>query len=545
MHPRREQRFLFQDMRKSIFDLLECKGKQPVSMLTAYDYHTACTIDEAGIDMILVGDSLGNVMLGYENTLAVTVDDMIHHGKAVVRGAKQAFVVIDMPFMSYQISVEDAVRNAGRIMKETNCQAVKLEGGVEYADRIKAIVEAGIPVVAHIGLTPQSVNAMGGYKVQGKSLEQAQKLIKDAQAVEEAGAFAITLECVPAALAKLITLQTKALTIGIGAGNGCDGQVLVYQDMLGYNDGFIPKFVKKYADLHSVMLEAFKQYKQECEQRSFPAAGQTYAISEEVMQALFETELDTMGFLHEGHQSLIRKSASQNDRTVVSVFVNPIQFGPNEDLEAYPRDLNRDMEKVEEAGGDLIFNPEPSEMYPGHFTSFIDTTETTELLCGAVRPVHFRGVCTVVGKLFNIVGPDRAYFGQKDAQQLATVKRFVRDLNFPLEIVPCPIVREEDGLAKSSRNTYLNAAERQAALILSKSLKKGKEAIEAGERDAQKVISIIRQNLETEPMARIDYVEVVDFENIQRTARIEGEVLVAIAVYIGKTRLIDNFIVNI
>ena len=261
-------------------------------MLTAYDYHTACTIDEAGIDMILVGDSLGNVMLGYENTLAVTVDDMIHHGKAVVRGAKQAFVVVDMPFMSYQVSIEEAVRNAGRIMKETNCQAVKLEGGVEYADRIKAIVKAGIPVVAHIGLTPQSVNAMGGYKVQGKSLEQAQKLIKDAQAVEEAGAFAITLECVPAALAKLITSQTKALTIGIGAGNGCDGQVLVYQDMLGYNDGFIPKFVKQYADLHHVMLEAFRQYKQECEQRSFPAAVQTYAISDDVMQALFETELE-------------------------------------------------------------------------------------------------------------------------------------------------------------------------------------------------------------------------------------------------------------
>jgi pantoate--beta-alanine ligase len=252
-----------------------------------------------------------------------------------------------------------------------------------------------------------------------------------------------------------------------------------------------------------------------------------------------------MGFLHEGHQSLIRKSASQNDRTVVSVFVNPIQFGPNEDLEAYPRDLNHDMQAVEEAGGDLIFNPEPAEMYPGHFTSFIDTTETTELLCGAVRPVHFRGVCTVVGKLFNIVLPDRAYFGQKDAQQLATVKRFVRDLNFPVEIVPCPIVREDDGLAKSSRNTYLNPEERQAALILSQSLKKGREAVEQGERDSQRVISIIRENLETEPLARIDYVDVVDFENIQRTPKIEGETLVAIAVYIGKTRLIDNFIVNI
>jgi 3-methyl-2-oxobutanoate hydroxymethyltransferase len=277
-------------MRKSIFDLLERKGKQPISMLTAYDYHTACTIDEAGIDMILVGDSLGNVMLGYENTLAVTVDDMIHHGKAVVRGAKQAFVVIDMPFMSYQASIEDAVRNAGRIMKETNCQAVKLEGGVEYADRIKAIVDAGIPVVAHIGLTPQSFNALGGYKVQGKSLQQAKKLLADAKAVEEAGAFAITLECVPADLAKLITERSQAITIGIGACSDCDGQVLVYQDMLGYSDGFVPKFVKKYADLHSVMFEAFRQYKHDVENREFPAKEQTYAISDEVMAELIETK---------------------------------------------------------------------------------------------------------------------------------------------------------------------------------------------------------------------------------------------------------------
>jgi pantoate--beta-alanine ligase len=250
----------------------------------------------------------------------------------------------------------------------------------------------------------------------------------------------------------------------------------------------------------------------------------------------------TMGYLHEGHQSLIRKSVEQNDRTVVSVFVNPIQFGPNEDLASYPRDINRDMQKVEEVGGDLIFNPEPAEMYPGHFTSFIDTTETTELLCGAVRPIHFRGVCTVVGKLFNIVCPDRAYFGQKDAQQLATIKRFVRDLNFPIEIVPCPIVREDDGLAKSSRNTYLSPEERKAALILSKSLKMGKKAIEDGEKNSQKIIDIITANLKTEPLARIDYVEVVDFENIQRVDTIQGETLVAIAVYIGKTRLIDNFI---
>ena len=253
----------------------------------------------------------------------------------------------------------------------------------------------------------------------------------------------------------------------------------------------------------------------------------------------------TMGYLHEGHRSLIEKSVSENDRTVVSVFVNPIQFGPSEDLASYPRDLQRDMDVVGSAGGDLIFHPEPSEMYPGHFTSFIDTSETTELLCGAVRPGHFRGVCTVVGKLFNIVMPERAYFGQKDAQQLATIRRFVRDLNFNVQIVACPIVRESDGLAKSSRNTYLSADERQAALVLSQSLQKGKALIDAGERDAAAVKEAIRAHLLTQPLARIDYVEVVDNENIRRVERISGSTLVAIAVYIGKTRLIDNFIAEV
>lgn len=252
----------------------------------------------------------------------------------------------------------------------------------------------------------------------------------------------------------------------------------------------------------------------------------------------------TMGYLHEGHQSLIARSVEQNDRTVVSVFVNPIQFGPTEDLEAYPHDLERDMQKVEEAGGDLIFHPDAAEMYPPHFTSFVDTTETTELLCGARRPTHFRGVCTVVSKLFNIVNPERAYFGQKDAQQLATIRRFVRDLDFDIEIVACPIVREADGLAKSSRNTYLNPEERQAALILSRSLQLGQEAIRQGERSAAQVIAIIEQNLRTEPLARVDYVEVVDFENVQRVDTIGRETLIAIAIYIGKTRLIDNIIVE-
>lgn len=250
----------------------------------------------------------------------------------------------------------------------------------------------------------------------------------------------------------------------------------------------------------------------------------------------------TMGFLHEGHQSLIARSVADNDRTVVSVFVNPIQFGPTEDLEAYPRDIERDKALVEATGGDLIFNPEPEEMYPPHFTTFVDTTETTELLCGARRAGHFRGVCTVVSKLFNIVSPDRAYFGQKDAQQLATVRRFVRDLNFNIEIVACPIVREEDGLAKSSRNTYLSTEERKAALVLSRSLRQAQAAVENGERRAKVVVDIIADCLKQEPLARVDYIEVVDLDNVQRVEKIEENTLVAIAVYIGKTRLIDNFI---
>lgn len=247
-----------------------------MSMLTAYDYHTACTIDEAGIDMILVGDSLGNVMLGYENTLAVTVEDMIHHGKAVCRGAKNTFVVVDMPFMSYQTSVTDALRNAGRIMKETNCQAVKLEGGAVYADRIKAIVEAGIPVVAHIGLTPQSVNMLGGYKVQGKTVEAAQHLIDDAKAVTEAGAFAITLECVPAALAQKVTESVPALTIGIGAGNGCDGQVLVYADAMGMTHGFKPKFLRHFAQVGEEMTKGVKAYIDAVKKVEYPSVEESY-----------------------------------------------------------------------------------------------------------------------------------------------------------------------------------------------------------------------------------------------------------------------------
>lgn len=253
----------------------------------------------------------------------------------------------------------------------------------------------------------------------------------------------------------------------------------------------------------------------------------------------------TMGYLHQGHASLIKKAVNENDRVVVSVFVNPIQFGPNEDLEKYPRDMDNDSKLVENCGGALIFNPAPEEMYFKDFSSYAEVTGLTEGLCGAKRPGHFRGVCTVVTKLFNIVQPDRAYFGEKDAQQLAVIKRMVRDLNMNIEIVPCPIIREEDGLAKSSRNTYLNAEERAAALILNKSLTKAKAALNDGEKNVAAIISLIADTLKSEALAKIDYIEIVDSSSLEKVDNVKSSILVAIAVYIGKTRLIDNFTFNI
>lgn len=254
-----------------------------LSMLTAYDYSTAKLVDAAGINSILVGDSLGNTILGYEDTLSVTMEDMIHHTAAVARGAKNALVIGDMPFMSYQASVYDAVVNAGRLMKEGRANAVKLEGGASVCEQIKAIVGASIPVCAHIGLTPQSINAFGGFKVQGKGEKQAQQLLDDARRVQEAGAFAVVLEGIPALLAQKITDTLDIPTIGIGAGAGCDGQVLVYQDMLGMFTDFKPKFVKHFANVGEIMTEAFKTFDQEVKEGVFPAPEHTYKIDEDII----------------------------------------------------------------------------------------------------------------------------------------------------------------------------------------------------------------------------------------------------------------------
>nr|WP_319470653.1 3-methyl-2-oxobutanoate hydroxymethyltransferase [uncultured Trichococcus sp.] len=275
-------------MKKSVLTFRNAKQKnERLTMLTAYDYSTAKLIDASGIDSVLVGDSLGMVMLGYEDTLSVTMDDMIHHTKAVARGVKDALVVSDLPFMSYQTSVYDAVTNAGRLIKEGRAQAVKLEGGLEVCPQIKAIVEASIPVMAHLGLTPQSVNAFGGFKVQGKDEEAARSLIEQAKAVEAAGAFAVVLECIPAKLAELITKSISIPTIGIGAGNGCDGQVLVYQDMLGLYSDFTPKFVKRYAEIGPQMQAAVENYISEVKSGAFPAAEHTFALSDAIIEKLY------------------------------------------------------------------------------------------------------------------------------------------------------------------------------------------------------------------------------------------------------------------
>lgn len=275
-------------MKNTVLTLKYAKqNNNKITMLTAYDYSTAKLMDEAGINAILVGDSLGMVFLGYENTLQVTMEDMLYHTKAVARGTKNALIISDMPFMSYQTSVYDAVCNAGRLIKEGNANAVKLEGGSVVCPQIRAIVDASIPVMAHIGLTPQSVNAFGGFKVQGKDEETARQLIDSAKAVEQAGAFAVVLECIPSRLAAIISESISIPTIGIGAGNGCDGQVLVYQDMLGMYSDFTPKFVKRYTDIGAQMKAAFTQYIDEVEKGEFPTPEYGFDIADTIIEKLY------------------------------------------------------------------------------------------------------------------------------------------------------------------------------------------------------------------------------------------------------------------
>lgn len=275
-------------MRNTVTTLQKCKDEgRKFTMLTAYDYSTAKLIDEAGIDTILVGDSLGMTMLGYENTLSVTMEDMIHHTKPVVRGAQSAFVVADMPYLSYHLSVQQAVENAGRLITEGGAQAVKLEGGAQFCPEVEAMTRASIPVVGHIGLTPQSINAFGGFKVQGKSEEAARRIVEDAMALEAAGAVVVLMECIPAPVAKLVTESLRVPTIGIGCGPDCTGQVLVYQDMLGMFSGLAPKFVRRFAEVGELMVQGFKDYDAAVKDGTFPAPEHTFKLDDDVLKKLY------------------------------------------------------------------------------------------------------------------------------------------------------------------------------------------------------------------------------------------------------------------
>ena len=471
-----------------------------IATITAYDYPTAALVDEAGIPLILVGDSLAQVMLGYDTTVRVSMDEMLHHTKAVVRGTKRALIVADLPFLSYA-TTEDAISNAGRFMREAGTQAVKLEGGVRSARMIEALVRAGIPVMGHIGLTPQAINTIGKVRVQGKSREQARQLLADALAVQEAGAFAVVLELVPGQLAAAITERLRIPTIGIGAGAGCSGQIQVITDTLGLGD-WTPKHARRYADLHGTILGALAQYRADVEAGTFPGAAETVlmdaAVLDEVLgrsrcgpgghgrgphrdpagprplaadrgrpdsptppqhprpaeppMRVVRTRAElraalaasprpvglvpTMGWLHAGHVSLVERARAENATVVVSIFVNPRQFGQATDFAPLPAQRGARPRGLRDGRAwTSSSRPTVDEVYPPGFDTRVSVGAIAGPLEGAARPGHFDGVATVVAILFALVGAERAYFGLKDYQQVQVIRRMALDLALPTEVV--------------------------------------------------------------------------------------------------------------
>ena len=529
------------------------ENSQAFACLTSYDCMTAEIFDEAGVDLLLVGDSLANVVLGRETTLSLTLDEMIPLARAVVSATSRAFVVVDLPFGSYEAGPAQALESAVRVMKETGAQAVKLEGGAERAPIVAALVAAGIPVCAHIGFTPQQVHALGGFVVQGRGAG-AEKLHTDARALADAGAFAVVLEMVPAALAEEVTKELPIPTIGIGAGAQTDGQILVWTDAFGLGGPKAPRFVRRYADLRGALLEgakitwpmwasdpsptprnpsrtkvwAMQIFKTKSELRAFRAAASgTVGL------------VPTMGALHEGHASLVRRAREENDTVVCSVFVNPLQFtdlGDCEDYRAYPRDLDADAALLDSLGVDAVFAPSVEEMYPGGTPRvWVRTGEMGSVLEGASRPGHFDGVATVVSKLFTLVRPDRAYFGQKDAQQVAIIRRLVADLDLPLDIISAPIVRAADGVAESSRNSRLSPLEREQAVALSQALFALRDGASLDEASAQ---------LASSPGVTVDYLTVVDPATLEPIDAQHRSALALVAAQVGPVRLIDNLVLE-
>jgi len=600
---------------------------QPISMLTAYDYPTARLADGAGADMLLVGDSLGMVVLGREDTTDVTMDEMVHHCKAACRGTQRALVVGDLPFGSC-ITPEDAARNGVRLIKEGRVDAVKLEGGERMVPQVTALVDAGVAVCGHIGLTPQSYAALGGYRVQGRTAAEATKMLEEARALEAAGCFALVLEMVPAPVAAEITRQLSIPVIGIGAGVGTSGQVQVFHDVLGLYDKKAPKFSKQFGSFEEPLTAALAAYTSAVDKRAFPqpehsfemnsnelrkfasgvagssdtaalpagpahvagatprgtsaqpaTGGQTAAAihvaaakapvvvttiaewralkASGVLPASGVGLVPTMGALHEGHLSLLWRAQAENEAVAASVFVNPKQFAAHEDLGTYPRPWEADLSKMTALGVDYVFAPAATEMYPPHrptrLAPFVDLNEVDGATAeGAARPGFFRGVATVVTKLLNIIGPRAVYFGQKDGMQCVVVRRLIEDLNFDIQLVVAPTVREPDGLAMSSRNVYLSPAERAAAptvfaalTALSAKYSAGERGVEALHREASRVVA-------NEPLMSLGYLSfssAVDGRELggddsPRLLGADEPTLASIAVQLGSTRLIDNVLLE-
>ncbi|MFP6664479.1 MAG: 3-methyl-2-oxobutanoate hydroxymethyltransferase [Deltaproteobacteria bacterium] len=543
----------------------ESKGTpHRLTMVTAYDCTFARLIDRADVDILLVGDSLGMVVQGGDSTVTVTMDEMEYHVRMVARAKTNALVLGDMPWLSYHLSKSETVANAGRLI-QAGAQAVKLEGGCKVAKMIKALVRAEIPVVGHVGLTPQAVNRMGGHKVQGRDDASRAEVLADARAVEKAGAFAIVLEGVPLDLAREITEALSIPTIGIGAGPFCDGQVLVMHDLLGLDTGgHKPRFVRSFANLGQQVTEAVSAYREEVHSGSFPNDAESYhtAGSEqragEGLQTITSVAgmrawadrtraaglkislVPTMGYLHEGHLSLVREAKKRGDRVVVSIFVNPIQFDHEEDLTSYPREMERDCTLLAAEGVDLVFAPAAQDMYAENFSSLVDVEKLTDGLCGSKRPGHFRGVATVVTKLFHCVQPHFAVFGEKDYQQLAVVRRMARDLDFGVEIIGGAVAREADGLAMSSRNARLSSEGRRTAVCVPRALDTVRLAVAGGQRSTAELKLILAKSFSRYADVRLEYGEVVCPDSLEPLARVQGPVQFAVAIWLDGVRLIDN-----
>ena len=504
---------------------------------------------------------------------------MLHHTKAVVRGSQRALVIGDMPFLSYA-TPDEALENAGLFLREAGAQAVKVEGGVRSARIIETLVRAGVPVMGHIGLTPQSINTIGKHKVQGKDRDQARALLADAQAVQEAGAFSMVIELVPEQLAAAITERLRIPTIGIGAGAGCSGQVQVVTDLIGLGD-FVPRHARPYAHVREAILEAAKAYAADVAAGTFPGSGRdgphgrggprrgprsrlvgpagrvhpgrrhparprplsadappTAALGSaegrrvtrvvrtraELRAALAAAPrpvglVPTMGWLHDGHRALMQRARGEDATTVVSIFVNPRQFNEAADYQRYPRNEARDLAICEAEGVDIVWAPPVEEVYPPGFDTVVHVGALARPLEGAARPGHFDGVATVVAILFGVVGAEHAYFGQKDAQQVMVIRQMARDLAIPTEVIACPTVREPDGLALSSRNVHLAPEERWRQPSSGERCGRHGRPGRRGERSGDELRATMREVLAAEPLADVEYVSVADGATLEELDR--------------------------